>query len=243
MSHTFDPKLTRPKLATIAANARRNHATDAEIESLWEAGLAFIAKRKSDNARRKQLTNLWYVHLVPLQAERKRVVASLAYPTHNRNNADPRQMALKAYKKVLDELLSRFKREASGVPLSTRPTMTPPQYVKAKNVPNNGEHWTDYVPSHIKQRIVEMFDAIPHTPKARRKIPFERVIGEDLHKERKERLIRRTEKELIKCKQDLLINPNDDHMRDRVARMEEALDKIEQLDENEPVPTTWHGLY
>lgn len=213
------------------------------IEVMRRAGLDYLAKRKSDNARRKQLERMWHEHLSTLQAERKRVVASLAYQGYNRNNADPRQMALKAYKKVLDELLRRMKREATGVPFDDRPTVSPIEYAKIKNVPNGGEHWTDFVPTHVKQRVIELFDAVPHTPKAKRKIPFERVVGTELHELRKERLIRRTEKELVKCKQDVLLNPNDDDLHARVQRLEGALALIEKLEPHEHVPTTWQGLY
>jgi hypothetical protein len=212
------------------------------IEAMRRDGLDYLAKRKSDNARQKQLSRMWNEHLLPLQDERKRVLASLAYTGHNRNNADPRQMALKAYKKVLDELMRRMKREASSIPMADRPTMSPIEYAKHKNAPNGGEHWTDYVPIHIKQRVIALFDAIPHTPKAKRKVPFERVVGIELHELQKERLIRRTEKELIKCKQDVLLNPTDEAMRDRVQRIEDVLAKIESIEQREHVPTTWQGM-
>jgi hypothetical protein len=243
MDNRFDPNLNRTQLANMRAAARRSKQPEIVVEVLWRDGLAFIAKRKSENARRKQLGNMWHVHLEPLKLERKRVVASLAYPNHNKNNADPRQMALKAYKTVLDELLRRMKRESRGVPFDDRPTMTPVEYAKHKNAPNNGEHWTDFVPSHIKQRIVELFNVVPHTPKARRKIPFERIIGVEMHNIRKDRLIRRTEKELQRAKQDVLLNPENDAVLERVQRIEDALERIDKLEPNEPVPTTWHGLY
>jgi hypothetical protein len=242
MSNRFDPNLNRTKLANMRAAARRNGQPELMVEALWRDGLDFIAKRKSENARRKQLGNMWHIHLEPLKLERKRVVASLAYTNHNKNNADPRQMALKAYKKVLDELLRRMQREARGVPFDDRPTMSPVEYAKHKNAPNNGEHWTDFVPSHIKQRVMEMFDAVPHTPKARRKIPFERVIGEELHTIQKDRLIRRTEKDLQRARQDVLLNPENDAVLERVQRIEEAIERINSLEPNEPVPTTWQGL-
>jgi len=242
MDNRFDPNLNRTMLANMRAAARRNNQPEIIVEALWRDGLDFIAKRKSENARNKQLENMWHVHLAPLKLERKRVVASLAYTNHNKNNADPRQMALKAYKKVLDELLSRMNREARGVPFNDRPTMTPVEYAKHKNAPNNGEHWTDFVPSHIKQRVLELFSAVPHTPKARRKIPFERVIGAEMHNLRKDRLTVRTEKELQRAKQDVLIDPDNDAVLARVQRITKALALIDKLDPNEPVPTTWHGL-
>jgi hypothetical protein len=242
MDNRFDPNLNRTMLANMRAAARRNNQPEIIVEALWRDGLDFIAKRKSENARNKQLENMWHVHLAPLKLERKRVVASLAYTNHNKNNADPRQMALKAYKKVLDELLSRMNREARGVPFNDRPTMTPVEYAKHKNAPNNGEHWTDFVPSHIKQRVLELFSAVPHTPKARRKIPFERVIGVEMHNLRKDRLTVRTEKELQRAKQDVLIDPDNDAVLARVQRITKALALIDKLDPNAPVPTTWHGL-
>jgi hypothetical protein len=234
--------MNRNQLANMIAAARKKGTPELLIEQMKREGLDAIAKKKSENARRKQLERMWHEHITPLQEEKKRVVASLAYPTHNRNNADPRQMALKAYLKVIDTLLGKMRREASAVPFDDRPTMSPIEYAKEKNATNGGEHWTDFVPTHIKQRVCQMFDEIPHTPKARRKIPFERVVGIELHELRKERLIRRTEKELVRCKQDVLLNPRDDAMRERVQRIEEALDKIDRLEQHEPVPTTWHGL-
>jgi hypothetical protein len=228
------------------AAARRRGEPEALIEDMRRDGLDEIARRKSLNAMRIKVEGMWREKILPLQAEKKRVVASLAYTTHNRNNADPRQMALKSYLKVIDELLGRMKREAKVLPdgYGKRTTMTPSEYIKAKNVPNNGEHWSDFVPQHIKDRVCLMFDAVPHTPKARRKIPFERIVGEELHNILKSRLIKRTEKELIRCKQDVLLNPSEAQaLQERVRHIEQALDKIDKLDPNEPVPTTWHGLY
>ena len=232
----------RKHLANVIAAERKKGTPDLLIETLRRDGLDYLAQSRSEKARKKQLEHMWNEHIVPLRTERKRVVASLAYKTHNQNNADPRQMALKAYRKVLDTLLSRMEREASGRPFDDRPTVSPIEYAKMKNAPNGGEHWTDFVPTHIKQRVIAMFDEIPYTPKARRKIPFERVIGDELHDIKKERLIRRTEKELVRCKQDVLLNPRDEAMRERVQRIEDALDKIDQLETGEFVPTTWQGL-
>jgi hypothetical protein len=214
-------------LENVLSAARKAGKSDAVIEDMRNEGRAYLAKRKSENARRKQVERMWNEHINPLQTEKKRVVASLAYPTHNRNNSDPRQLALKAYLKVIDALLGRMRREATCVPFDDRPTMTPLEYVKAKNVPNSGEHWTDYVPTHIKQRVVAMFDLIPYTPKARRKIPFERMVGVELHELKKDRLIRRTEKELVKCKQAALLDPRNEHLPKRIKQLEDALDKIE----------------
>ena len=120
--------------------------------------------------------------------------------------------------------------------------MTPVEYAKEKNLPNHGEHWTDFVPSHIKQRVLELFNAVPHTPKARRKIPFERVISSELHTMRKERLRKRTEKDLRRARQDALINPDSEEVKATIEKINEALEHIDKLEPHEPVPTTWQRL-
>lgn len=212
------------------------------IEAVRADGLEYLRQRKSDKARAKQLANMWNVHITPLKLEIKRVVASLAYDNYNKNNADPRQMALKAYRTVLTELLRRMDRESSSRPFDDRPTMSPIEYAKVKNVPNGGEHWTDYVPTHVKQRVITLFDAVPHKPKAKRKIPFERIVGIELHELKMSRLIRRTEIELARHKQELSIDSNNNPLRERIQRIESALAEIKKIEVNEYVPTSWQGL-
>ena len=68
-------------------------------------------------------------------------------------------------------------------------------------------------------------------------------MGAELHNLLKERLIRRTEKELVRCKQDALLNPSDEKLPERIQEIETALAKIEKLEPSEFVPVTWHGLY
>ena len=70
MDNRFDPNLTRIKLANMVAAARYAKQPELVIEAMWREGLDFLAKRKSDNARRKQLENMWHVHLEPLKLER-----------------------------------------------------------------------------------------------------------------------------------------------------------------------------
>jgi hypothetical protein len=118
---------------------------------------------------------------------------------------------------------------------------TPSTYAKEKNLPNHGLLWTDFVPVRIKTRIADMFMAIPHKAKAKVKVPFERLVPEDIHDKRKRRLVNRTTKELLHANQDHALSPTQDTQA-RVAKLKRALAAIERLEPNEPVPTTWHGL-
>jgi hypothetical protein len=137
------------------------------------------------------------------------------------------------------------------------PNPTPSDYAKWKNanskqpIPNNGIHWTDWVPARIKLQVAELFTAIPHTPKAKRKIPFQRTQRPRSIKRNKQvidnpalkTLIKRTEKELTYVKQELDIAPNDPTIRMKYNQMQQALTRMREMKPNEAVPHTWHGLY
>jgi hypothetical protein len=137
------------------------------------------------------------------------------------------------------------------------PNPTPSEYTKWKNanskqgIPNNGIHWTDWVPSRIKLAIADLFNAIPHVPKAKRKLPFQRTQrprstvkkGVVTDNPALVRLIQRTEKEIKYVKQELDIAPNDPVIRMKYNQMQQAITRMHEMKPNEAVPHTWHGLY
>ena len=176
---------------------------------------------------------LWGDVLKPLQAERRNVRASLKYKAED--DTDARLQAFEAYALVLAELHNRI------TSIKNSGDFTPSTYAAEKNLPNRGLHWSDFIPARIKLRITDLFDAVPYTAKARRKIPFERVVTADIHDRRLRRLVNRTTKELLHANQDHALCPTQDTQA-RVDKLNTALAAIEKLDPNEPVPTTWHGL-
>ena len=110
-----------------------------------------------------------------------------------------------------------------------------------KALPNEGKHWTDWVPEKIKRRVLDLFDQIERKPKAKIKIPFQRLIPADLHAKQVTRLKNRTLKELAIAEQANELDPTEES-RAKVRQMRYALDLMDALDEDEPVPATWHGL-
>jgi hypothetical protein len=185
------------------------------------------AHRKSHRAHLKQVHNQWRVIMSPLMHEKK-AVRSLSY-YKNSKSPEQRSAALEAYAVVLDTLEHKLKAiESSGT--------TPMQHDKTKT------HWTDYVPQHIKDRVCALFDAIPHYPRQKVKHPFPRTMPEEQHTKLKTRLILRTEKDLRRAKQDAMLNPDNEQVQELVKRITKALEHIDKLESNEPVPTTWHGL-
>jgi hypothetical protein len=175
---------------------------------------------KAQRAHKRQLDHTWGEFIAPLMHERKVVRSMLGYKAAK--SGDARTLALQAYIQVLDTLrgkLELLKREKSQTPMQLNPERT---------------HWCDHVPQHIKDRVVALFDAIPPVVRAKRKRPFERTVPVILHNKQRDRLLRRTTKDLGRAQSE-----GDEALTKQISQ---ALDTIKRLPMGEPVPTTWHGL-
>lgn len=182
--------------------------------------------RMSAVIRRQSIGEL----LTPLKYEARLVRRMLKHP-----GSSERAEALNGYLQVLDKLDKKLNK----IWMDDEQSLG--DYVREKNIPNNGTHWTDFVPSGIKQEINSLFSAIPPKAKARVKVPFERKVPMSAHYAARDRLKRRTTKELHKV---LALHDTmpTDRTEEIVADMRRALELMDKMDEHEPVPTTWRGV-
>lgn len=207
---------------------------------LIELDKLLIAKKEVKSARAKdmQRNRLWKELLMPLIAERKNVRAMLRY----KEDGEPeRQEALKGYMLVLETLKHRLE-------LDARKGFTPAQVAKAQNRPNNGNHWVDWIPPSVKVKVQELFYAIPREG-IRKKVPFERRTPAPLGKQMRERLLKRTEKELEVAKAGVhaaWLSKDQELMQKaetKVDYIEQALEWIAEAEYTDALPVTWHGFF
>jgi len=191
------------------------------------------AMLKSENARTIQLTRLWREFTEPLNTERENVQGMLRYK--GSENDEARRDALEAYLTVLNSLKARMQNHCK------QDRKTPTMIASEKDLPNDGTHWTDWIPQKIKGRVLDLFEQIERKPKAKIKIPFQRLIPADLHAKQVTRLKNRTLKDLAMAQQTLDLDPHEDNEA-KVRQIKYALDLMDVLDDSEPVPATWHGL-
>ena len=220
-------KLTPNELHNHCERLKKKGVNTLIVDTIKRTVLENKAHRKSHRAHGVQLRNQWRVIMSPLMAEKKAVRSLLLYK--NSKSHEERKTALEGYMVVIEKVEAKF-REVM------RTGVTPMQHDNTK------KHWTDYVPQHIKDRVCLLFDSIPHHPKQKVKHPFPRTMPEEQHARLKRRLIERTEKDLRRAKQDVLLNPDNEDTQELVERIKQALTYIDKLEPNEPVPTTWHGL-
>jgi hypothetical protein len=202
------------------------------------------SQRRAEKIAATHRKKLWAVLLRDLNYEHNNVRQGMKYQT---TQTQPERLhAFQQYLLVLDKVRDEIEAAQSNPEV---PKPTPSAYTRWLNakgkrkIPNNGSHWTDWVPSRIKAQVIDLFNAIPHVPKAKRKLPFQRTQRPQRNNPALTRLIQRTEKELGYAQQELDIAPTNPVFRLKVRQMQQALTRMQDMKPSEAVPHTWHGLF
>ena len=208
------------------------------------------AKRKGFNnlARDTQHKRLWGDLIAPAKAERRIVQRMMTLKLDN--DSPERTLALEAYLMVLDAIIGRLVLKANTS------EETPSKLAAGTNVPNKGEHWTDWMPPKKIALIKDYFAQIPYAKGVRQKTPFERRWPTTQHAIHKKRLIERTDKELAILERRMAVELADakltdthmfkhqeiNDMRIQISKMQAAMHTIKLLRPTDLVPVTWHGI-
>ena len=204
----------------------------AEINKIKDTVAQMKENIRVDKITRANRRTEWTKVLAPLRYELNSAKVGRNY---NGDTCPHRIEAFDAYIAVMEKLNAMLARPAKLL------EKTPIQIATAKNLPNNGEHWTDWVPHRIKTPIHDAFMAIPHKPKAKRKIPFLRTVTPNLHAKAKARLLSKTTKEIQTLETRILMQPTEERV-DQLKRMKQALKIIENIEDNEFIPASWRGI-
>jgi len=183
-----------------------------------------------------QHKRLWGELISPLKYELSNARVGLR---HQGRNLPERQTAFDAYIKIMERLSNKFEALRLMRDEEDDTLMTPSEIAQQLDIPNRGVHWTDWIPQSKKTEIAMLFEQIPHAPKTKRKVPFQRTQRPNT--QLKDRLLRRTLKELGNEETEQAIEPTDARA-ERIKQMKDAIKRIEQLKPSDAVPHTWHGL-
>ena len=192
--------------------------------------------QRSDKIKRTHHAKLWRDLMSPLKYELTNAQVGVRYKSVH--PTPERDLAFTAYIKVLEKMVMKL----DGYQIHG---LTPSQLAQDSDIPNNGSHWTDWMPEHKKREITALFEAIPVMPRTKRKIPFprtQRPSAPSRGMTKIERLKQRTTKELELVQREYAIAPTDKR-RETINKMRQALRWMEDMKPSEFVPPTWHGMY
>jgi hypothetical protein len=207
----------------------RIHPTD--MQRIKDEVAALKESQRVDKITRTQRKAEWDKLLKPLRYELNNAKVGRAYDLDD----EDRVLAFDAYILVMETLLTRFAKPMKSL------EATPIQLALEKALPNNGEHWTDWVPEKIKERIALMFEQLPPKLRAKRKVPFQRLSTPEQNAKAKERLLRRTEKEIETLERKQSVTQTESGQT-TLLKMKEAMKIIVRLSTNEHIPATWAGV-
>ena len=205
---------------------------------------AEIERIKAEVADLKETLRVTRITRTQRKAEWDNVLQPLRYEINNakvgmkyggENSPQERTLAFGEYIRVMEKLLAMLDAPYKAL------DHTPIQIARYKGLPNDGEHWTDWIPARVKDKVSLLFADIPVTPKGKRKTPFQRTMLPHQHETAKVRLLTKTRKEMETLERQIQINPTDARL-DKLKRIKRAIKIIETLDKNEAVPATWTKL-
>ena len=225
-------------LMKLTANELHNKLVDRGIPQATRDFIKQIVAEQKEAARIKKIkraahAKLWANVLNPLRNEISSTRGSLTYsdkevliveegqggkPTPNQL----RRAAFAYYETVLIKVLHQLLRIKQSL------DATPSEAANEANVPNKGEHWSDWIPTHIKSKAITLFDAIPTKYRAKRKIPFERNIPIETQ-EAKLRHKRAILEGRLQGMEQLLLIYKDDERYQRMGQVKETQDKIDDV--------------
>lgn len=203
----------------------------SEINQIKDDVARMKEAKRVDKITRHQRKQAWDNVLKPLRYELNSAKVGRAYDLDDESRVE----AFDAYIAVMEKLLEKFAHP------SRKLEQTPMQIGKDKNLPNDGEHWTDWIPHRIKTPIAEAFYALPHKAKAKRKLPFQRTMLLDQHAKAKQRLLKATNKEMDTLERKQAVAPTDERA-DKLKRIRRAIKIIEAMQPHDVVPATWNTL-
>jgi hypothetical protein len=223
----------------LSANDLHNRLTErklhpAEIERIKSEVLELKETMRVSRITRTQRKAEWDKVLQPLRYEINNARVGMRYGGE-KSPQDERKLAFSEYIRIMEKLIAML--DAPYKALDS----TPIQIARDKGLPNDGEHWTDWIPARVKDKISLLFDAVPVVPRGKRKTPFQRTMLPHQHETAKVRLLTKTRKEMESLERKAGIQPTDARTA-KLAQMRRAIKIIETLDKNEAVPATWTKL-
>ena len=236
---------------TMSEARLQNHLTTKLKHPPEVVGEIMAEARKQRQARRKQnikatvTYKMWDKLLAPARAELTSVRTIKSQIKKSDKPADAKWDALCQYEAVIATTIDKIKK------IQKFGEYTPAQFIahlkrEGKNgIPNNGEHWTDWVSMRRRQEIVTLFLGLPPPSRGRTMVPFQRRVSKAQYMDAKAALIRRLGEELSNAEQEYEMTKDPDEqaqINDRIQEMQHAVYLLGNMKPGTPLPRTWHAL-
>lgn len=220
-----------------------------EAQQVRAAVKAEKAEVRAQRAKTRTIKDLWRNVINPLVNEQRSVRSMLRYESERYPNPQRRE-ALKGYEALLKKVKLKL-REYRHYAKRTPKEQALREKEKGKIIPNEGAHWTDWVPAHIKQATVQAFLDIPRAAKARVKEPFPRTMTKTDNEKLRATHIKTAKRELLDAEQErnMIHELNKGEASEAEREAQARADRIQNIlnwlicaEDNDIIPQTWGEL-
>ena len=153
--------------------------------------------------------------------------------------------AMCAYEDVLVATIEKLRRvQKAG-------EHTPAQFVQyilketGRVIPNEGEHWSDYVGAGTRLKIEALFNGLPDPARGKRKTPFERRVSPKEHASVRAHLVGQLERAQIELDERYAM-PSTPEGQQSLVELERDIQKANYVltitKKTTPLPARWQGL-
>lgn len=203
------------------------------------------AERRKERIKSTVIAKSWKPLLDGARAERQ-TIAVLKSQLKQRPDFDQQRWdVLCAYETVISAVIERLRKVQQSAEHTPKSFIAFIKEETGRVIPNNGEHWSDYVKASDRQRINTLFDGLTPTTRGKRKTPFERRITRTAHKNQRFALVERLNGEIASAEREYEVT-QDPETHAKLNRQLDAMYRAQHILDNlpatAPLPATWHGL-
>lgn len=203
------------------------------------------AERRKERIKSTVTTKSWDSLLTGARAERQ-TLAVMKSQLKQRPDLDQKRWdALCAYETVVSSVIERLRKVQQSTEHTPKSFIAFIKEETGRVIPNNGEHWSDFVKASDRQRINALFDGLTPNARGKRKTPFERRITKAAHKAQRFALVNRLVGEIASAEREYEVT-QDPETQAKLDRQLDAMYRAQHILDNlpatAPLPATWHGL-
>ena len=168
----FYPSYMRMSAKALHKYLIKRKTPDVVREQIEEVCYQQREQRRKQRIKETLRAQAWGDLIEPLREELRTSKASYRY--HMKNDDEPSCTAFAAYIMQMERLLKNLTRLQTKT--DDRGYASPLSLARQAKLPNDGEHWSDWLSDDKKQSIRDLFSAVPYKHKAKRKEPYPRVL-------------------------------------------------------------------
>lgn len=234
---------------TLDERTLHNHLTERLklpgdlVNEIKEKVSAIREERRAKKIKSTAIAKAW---AEILDTARREVQIIRTMKQHIKNSNEPeRWQTLCEYETVVVQTLERLKRVQKAGEYTPQGFVKHLQAEGKRRIPNQGRHWVDYVKPSDRNRIEDMFNAMPPSKRGKTKQPFERVVPAHLNRKHRMAMYEQIDEAIGYANQELDMAQTaqaKDTIKKRIMDMEEAKFKLSELPRNHILPEKWEEL-